>query len=93
MILNDFEIQLCLSQTTICEFLWFTVYLKHCVKSVQVRRFFWSVFSCIRTRKTPYLDTSHAAKAFGKTQIILINLSKSFYGSDFCLKYDCVTSI
>ena len=23
----------------------------HCVKSIQIRRFFWSVFSCIRTRK------------------------------------------
>ena len=39
----------------------------HCVKSVQIRRFFWSVISCIRTeyrkkwtRKTPYLDTFHA---------------------------------
>ena len=32
----------------------------HCVKSVQIRSFFWSVFSCIRTeyghllRKSPY---------------------------------------
>ena len=24
---------------------------RHCVKSVQIRRFFWSVFSCIRTRR------------------------------------------
>ena len=33
----------------------------HCVKSVQIRIFFWSVFSGIRTEyepeKTPYLDT------------------------------------
>ena len=41
--------------------------IRHCVKSVQIRSFFWSVFSCvqteyrkIRTRKTPYLDTFHA---------------------------------
>ena len=36
----------------------------HCVKSVQIRSFFWSVFSHIRTEygpeKTPYLDTFHA---------------------------------
>ena len=39
----------------------------HCVKIVQIRSFFWSVFSCIRTNtgkygpeKTPYLDTFHA---------------------------------
>ena len=32
----------------------------HCVKSVQIRSFFWSVFCCIRTRKTPYLDTFYA---------------------------------
>ena len=25
--------------------------IQHCVKSVQIRSFFWSVFSCIRTRK------------------------------------------
>ena len=38
----------------------------HCVKSVQIRSFFWSVFSRIQSEyekygieKTPYLDTSH----------------------------------
>ena len=42
----------------------------HCVKIVQIRSFFWSVFSCIqsecrkiRNRKTPYLDTFHAVLA------------------------------
>ena len=40
--------------------------ITHCVKSVQIRCFFWSVFSCIqseyrkiRTRKTSYMDTFH----------------------------------
>ena len=46
--------------------------ISHCVKSVQIRSFFWSVFSCIWTEyvfspntekygpeKTPYLDTFH----------------------------------
>ena len=36
----------------------------HCVKSVQIRNFFWSVFSRIRTEcgleKTPYLNTFHS---------------------------------
>ena len=42
----------------------------HCVKSVEIPSFFWSVFSCIQTKygdslgkygpeKTPYLDTFH----------------------------------
>ena len=38
-----------------------------CTKSVQVRSFFWSVFSCFRsehrkiwTRRNPYLDNFHA---------------------------------
>ena len=31
----------------------------HCVKSVQIRSFFWSVFSCIRTEYGD-LDTFHA---------------------------------
>ena len=38
--------------------------LSHCVKSVQIRSNFWSVFSHIRTEYgpeiTPYLDTFHA---------------------------------
>ena len=39
-----------------------------CVKSVQIRNFFWSVFSRIRTEygpgKTPYLDTFHVVIAY-----------------------------
>ena len=35
----------------------------YCLKSVQIRSFFWSVFTCIWTEygpeKTPYLDTCH----------------------------------
>ena len=45
---------------------------RHCVKSVQLRNFFWSVFSRIRTdvgkygpEKTPYLDTFHAVAGTG----------------------------
>ena len=48
--------------------------LEYCVKFVQIRSYFWSVFSCIRTEYsvfspntgkygpeiTPYLDTFHA---------------------------------
>ena len=41
----------------------YNVGILHCVKSVQIRRFFWSVFSRIRTEygpeKTLYLDTFH----------------------------------
>ena len=50
-----------------------SVNFTHCVKSVEKRSFFWSVFSCIRTEYgdlpnsgkygpeiTPYLDTVHA---------------------------------
>ena len=50
----------------------------HCVKSIQIESFFWSVFSCIRTEqisvfslntekygpeKTPHLDTFHGVSA------------------------------
>ena len=40
--------------------------------SVQMRSFFWSLFSCIRTRKTPYLDTCHAVR-WKKLSWITIN--------------------
>ena len=36
----------------------------NCVKSVQIRSYSWSLFSCIRTKYgaqiTPYLETFHA---------------------------------
>ena len=39
---------------------------QRCVKSVEIRSFFWSVFSRIRTEygpeKTPYLDNLHAVQ-------------------------------
>ena len=42
-------------------------YSERCVKSVQIRNFFWSVFSCIQSETgkygpeiIPYLDTFHA---------------------------------
>ena len=41
----------------------------HCVKSVQIRSFFWSVFSPNAGKygpeKTPYLDTFHAVMLLG----------------------------
>ena len=46
-------------------------YRLHFVKSVEIRCFFWSVFSCIRTeyrkirtKRTPYLYTFHAVSSF-----------------------------
>ena len=39
---------------------------KHCVKSVQIRSYFWSVFSCIfrkyGRKLTPYLDNFHTVQ-------------------------------
>ena len=55
----------------------------HCVKSVQLRSFFWFVFSCSRTeyrkiwtRKTLYLDTFQAValKTFKKRPLRLLNV-------------------
>ena len=50
----------------------------HCMKSVQIRSYFWSVFSCIRTKYrkygpeiTPYLDIFHAVSLLGEIQIII----------------------
>ena len=46
----------------------------YCVKSVQIRSYFWSVFSCIRTEYrpeiTPYLDTFHA---------VIIHINANFH--------------
>ena len=33
------------------------LYYVHCVKSVQIRSYFWSVFSCIRTEFSPNTET------------------------------------
>ena len=46
---------------------------RHRRKSVQIWSFFWSVFSLIRTdilRKSPYLDTFHAVRAFSAINIL-----------------------
>ena len=37
----------------------------HCVKSVQIRSFFWSVFSCIRTRKDSVFGHFSRSEDFG----------------------------
>ena len=54
----------------------YEVLLKDCVKRVQVRSFFWQVFSRILTeyglQKTPYLDTFHAVETFEFSCIIVI---------------------
>ena len=46
-----------------------------CVKTVQIRSYFWSVFSYIQSNTgkygpeiTPYLDTFHAVMVFNKTK-------------------------
>ena len=64
---------------------------KHCVKSVQIRSFFWSVFSHIRTEylsvfipnagkygpeKTLYLDIFHAVKPLLITLFINITVAQ-----------------
>ena len=59
----------------------------HCVKRVQIRSFFWSVFSpnagkC-RPEKTPYLDTFHAVVLlayYGNFQNLLNYKPTTFYG-------------
>ena len=62
---------------------------KQSVKSVQIRSFFWSVFSRIRTEyepeKTPYLDTFHAVKFTSDVTIIWTSFTSfsSFYIVDF----------
>ena len=64
---------------------YFPVLWKNFVKSVQIRRFFWSAFSRIRTQyrpeKTPYLETFHAVKvitALTITYSLLVRLIKLF---------------
>ena len=54
----------------------------HYVKSVQIQRFFWSVFSSntgkCEPEKTPYLDTFHAVTvAINTNPFVAISLSSS----------------
>ena len=71
--------------------LWDNTDIHHCVKIVQIRSFFWSVFSFIRTKyrntvfspntgkygpeKTPFLDTFHAVH---EHQVYCYSLTVSF---------------
>ena len=59
----------------------YNYHIIHCVKSIQIRSFFWSVFSCIRT-DTPDLSVfSPNADIYGPdtfhTVIVIINSSNS----------------
>ena len=66
---------------------------QHCVKSVQIRSFFWSVFPVfglnterfrihseygkIRTRKTSYLDTFHTVQPFVKVNFGVVDVPQA----------------
>ena len=79
----------------------------HCVKSVQIRSFFWSEYRKIQTRKTPYLDTFHAVlgtvKCFDMAiletlifSMIILTSSKSiskfqYFGNVFFLNFQSFT--
>ena len=70
----------------------------HCVKSVQIRSFLWSVFSCVRTeygdlletqvnkyqKKTPYLDTFHVVSTEKIFQSSIIDTGISDHQLTFC---------
>ena len=52
--------QICKWKTSILFNIYHHIKNVKCVKSVQIRSYFWSVFSCIRTRNDSVLDTFHA---------------------------------
>ena len=52
--------------------------LRHCVKIVQIRSYFWSVFSRIRTEHT-YLDTFHAVRGL---QEIIVAFTSSYSNAE-----------
>ena len=59
--------------------------IQPCVKSVQRRSFYWTVFSCIRTEtgkhapeKTPYLDTFYAVPDYITVNVLLFQNFKSY---------------
>ena len=55
----------------------------HCVKIIQIRSFFWSVFSRIRTEYgpeiTPYLDTFHALVIHKHSHIFVSSAKTATY--------------
>ena len=64
----------------ICKYKGLRAVVSHCVKSVQIRSFFWSLFSLflkIRNKKTPYLATFHVvSNTTNEMQQTLLNLCK-----------------
>ena len=81
--------------------------LEYCVKFVQIRSYFWAVFSCIRTEYgyspnagkygpeiTPYLDIFHAVQVLQKQTKMQSLLSKNGNKSPFFLRpFDFVKSV
>ena len=72
------------NELTAQEQIWNILQGVHYVKNVQIRSFFWSVFSCIRTEyagkygpeKTPYLDTFQAV-AMKKMMVVTAKFSRT----------------
>ena len=67
----------------------------HCVKSVQIRNFFWSMFFLVHseykkiwTRKTPYLDIFHAVSLIPMAKDLLgksvLKICSKFIGKHPC---------
>ena len=87
---------------------WLTIYSLHCVKSVQMRKFSWSVFSCIRTEywdllcKSPYsvqrqenMDHKNSIfRHFSRSDRIAKNLLfKNFFPRIFQSKCSCISHL
>ena len=62
--------------------------LRHCVKIVQIRSYFWSVFSRIRTEYT-HLDTFHAVRGL---QEIIVAFTSSYSNTEL-KKIPCILII
>ena len=59
----------------------------HCVKSVEIRSYFWSVLSCIQSgiyepEITPYLDPFHSVEIASNILRIMANFINPYYATD-----------
>ena len=59
---------------TWCRYHTFQAILKYCLKSVQIRSYFWSVFSCIRTEYRKIRTRNNSVSGYFSSNILIFDI-------------------
>ena len=67
-IFNAFKIHICKLARGATSWSWKKIRKRHCLKSIQIRNYFWSVFSCIRDRIWRFTRNNSVFRHFSRSE-------------------------